>query len=280
MNFLLLALIAPVILLCGTVLYTQQSGKESNPMQQEPMPPKAAVILGSTGAVGQRLLDELVRSPNFSTILTVVRKPTNNLHGSDKVVEHVVSDSAKLESEVEAAINAKVKEKQCVGFSTLGIGHGTAFMTIDQHRAVDVDMNANFAKALKNSGRVNHFVLMTSAASNPKAWDWGPGGAGFPRYLRVKGEAEEAVKNSGIDHVSIFRPGAILGIPNTPKLAEMIVPLFSFMTPANYLSVKVDDLARSMALRGQMDVSSEKEKSTLYHYPEMMELLAQVIGPH
>ena len=234
---------------------------------------KAAVCLGSTGAVGQRLLDELIGNPQFTTILTIVRKPnTENAKPSGKVVEHVVADMANLESEVAKAAKEKVTEEQCVGFSTLGVGHNTAAMTIEQHRAVDVTLNANFAKGLKGSGKVDHFVFMSAAGANPNTWDYGPGAAGFPRYNRVKGDAEEAVKQSGISHISIFRPAMISGIPHTPKIAELVIPLLSFMTPSYLLSVKVKDLAKSMAVRGAQDVSKEPSGFNIFHFPEMKEL--------
>jgi uncharacterized protein YbjT (DUF2867 family) len=241
---------------------------------------KAAVCLGSTGAVGQKLLEELAKNPAFSTVVAVVRKPSlEERYKSDKVVEYVVKDMSNLEAEVQAAISEKVKEDQCVGFSTLGVGHGTASLTIDQHRAVDVELNATFARGLKSSGKVNHFVFMSAVGSNPKAWDFGPGGAGFPRYSRVKGEAEEAVKAVGLNHDSIMRPAAILGIPNTPKMVEYVIRLFSFLTPSNMLSIRAEDLARSMAVRGAQNVSSEQEKIKHFHYPEMMDLLSHVAGP-
>ena len=81
--------------------------------------------------------------------------------------------------------------------SVLGVGAGTGKLTLDEHRAVDVRLNAAFARALKASGRAKHLALMTAAGANPEASTSGSGAAGMARYARVKGEAEEAVKAEG-----------------------------------------------------------------------------------
>ena len=88
------------------------------------------------------------------------------------------------------------------------------------------------------------------------------------RYARVKGESEEAVKASGLDVVSIFRPGLIIGSQHTPWLLEKILPAFSFVTPAKYKSISVDEIAKAMVATSVHPPA----KSDVYHYPEMMKL--------
>src|SRR5690606_22580127 len=88
-------------------------------------------------------------------------------------------------------------EGEVVGLSVLGVGAGTARLTIDQHRAVDVRLNEAFARALKASGRVRHLAFMSAVGADPSAAETGSGAAGMARYARVKGEAEDAVKASG-----------------------------------------------------------------------------------
>ena len=233
---------------------------------------KTAVCLGASGAVGQKLVEELVENPNFSTILTMVRSASKGKISSGKIVEHVVQNMSEIESEVQQAISKRGKEEEVVGFSTLGVGSETAFMTIDQHRAVDVELNAKFARGLKKSGKVSHLVFMSVVGANPENWAYGPGGAGFPRYSRVKGEAEEAVKSVGLDHVSIFQPATILGIPHTPKMIAYVSPFFDYLVPVKFASVKVSELARSMAIRGSQVPS---ESIRYFTHPQMMELIAQ-----
>ena len=88
------------------------------------------------------------------------------------------------------------------------------------------------------------------------------------RYARVKGEAEEAVKESGPAVVSIFRPAMIIGSQHTPWLLEKVLPALSFVTPAKYKSITVEQIAKAMIATSL----TTPAKSDVYHYPEMMAL--------
>jgi uncharacterized protein YbjT (DUF2867 family) len=157
-------------------------------------------------------------------------------------------------------------EGDVVGLSVLGVGAGTAKLTIDDHRAIDVQLNAAFARGLKASGRVKHLAFMSAAGADPTAAATGSGAAGMARYARVKGEAEEAVKESGPGVVSIFRPGMIIGSQHTPWLLEKVLPVFSFMTPEKYKSITVEQIAKAMVATSL----NTPAKSDVYHYPEML----------
>ena len=88
------------------------------------------------------------------------------------------------------------------------------------------------------------------------------------RYSRVKGEAEEAVKEGGPAVVSIFRPGMIIGSQRIPWLLEKVLPAFSFLTPAKYRSITVDQIAKAMIATSLTAPAT----SAVYYYPEMMAL--------
>jgi hypothetical protein len=75
---------------------------------------QAAVVLGASGSVGRALIKELIRDGSFKPVVTLVRRS--------------------LEGDV-------------VGLSVLGVGAGTAKLTLDEPRAVDVQLNAAFARA-------------------------------------------------------------------------------------------------------------------------------------
>lgn len=157
------------------------------------------------------------------------------------------------------------------GFSVLGVGANTAKLTLAEHRAVDVALNAAFAKALKSSGKVRHLGLMTAAGADPNAKETGSGAAGMPRYNRVKGEAEQAARANGPELVSVFRPAMIIGSQHTPWIIEKTLPLFSFLTPAKYKSITVEQIASAMIAAA----NDHSAAGAVYHYPEMMALIAR-----
>src|SRR6202451_3852181 len=234
---------------------------------------QAAVVLGASGSVGNALIEELIRNGSFKPIVTLVRRsqPDQVAMARDAGVELretlvPAMDPAGLKSATTEAVRSLGGD--VVGLSVLGIGAGTAKLTIDEHRAVDVQLNAAFARGLTASGRVKHLAFMSAAGSDPTAAATGSGAAGMARYRRVKGEAEEAVKESGPAVVSTFRPAMIIGSQHTPWLLEKVLPVFSFMTPAKYKSITVGQIAKAMVATS----SSTPPESRVYQYSEMMAL--------
>src|ERR1041384_4223980 len=182
---------------------------------------RAAVVLGASGSVGNALIKELIRNGAFKPIVTLVRRsqPDQVAMARDAGIELretlvPAMDPAGLEIATTEAI--RPLKDDAVGLSVLGVGAGTARLTIDEHRAIDVQLNAAFARGLKASGRVKHLAFMSAVGASPTARATGSGAAGTARYARVKGEAEEAVKASGPAVVSIFRPAMIIGSQHTP----------------------------------------------------------------
>ena len=157
-------------------------------------------------------------------------------------------------------------EEVVVGFSVLGVGAGTARLTLDQHRAVDVLLNGAFARGLSASGRVVHLAFMSSVGADPRASASGSGAAGSSRYLRVKGESEEAVKDAGPTVVSIFRPAMIIGSRHTPWLLEKVLPWFAFATPSRFRSITATQIARAMIALSLRQPAA----SGVYHFAEMI----------
>jgi len=135
---------------------------------------------------------------------------------------------------------------------------------------VDVVLNETFARALRDSGKVRHLAFMSAAGADPTANASGSGGAGMSRYNRVKGESEKAVRASGPAVVSVFRPAMIIGSQHTPWLLEKTLPLVSFVMPAKYRSIRVDQIAKAMIATAKHHPTA----SATYHYPEMMALIA------
>lgn len=232
-----------------------------------------AVVLGASGSVGNALIKELIHSGKFQSIVTLVRRSQSEQvamaqKARVELREHLVPsmDPASLEKATLEAI--KSSKGDVVGLSVLGVGANTAKMTIDEHRAIDVELNAAFARGLKASERVKHLAFMSAVGANPNASTTGSGAAGMARYARVKGESEEAVKKDGPAVVSIFRPAMIIGSIHTPWVLEKVLPVFSFLTPGKFKSITVEQIANAMVATS-LKIPKHSE---VYHYPEMTEL--------
>lgn len=237
---------------------------------------RTAIVLGGSGSVGTALIRELLHDDGFDAVITLSRRSlpefvTMARTASRRLVEKLVPDM-KPEPLAAATMDAaREVAGDLEGFSVLGIGAGTAKLTIEEHRAVDVALNEAFARALRDSGKVRHLAFMSAVGADPTAKASGSGAAGMSRYNRVKGESEEAVRASGPAVVSVFRPAMIIGSRHTPWLLEKALPLVSFVTPAKYRSIRVDQIAKAMIATAKHHPAT----SATYHYPEMMALIAR-----
>lgn len=236
---------------------------------------RTAIVLGGSGSVGAALVRELFHDDAFTAVITLSRRSLPEAVAMARsagrgLLEKLVPDMKPASLAAATLEAARDGEGELEGFSVLGVGAGTAKLTLDEHRAVDVALNEAFARALRDSGKVRHLAFMSAAGADPTANASGSGAAGMSRYNRVKGEAEEAVRARGPAIVSVFRPAMIIGSQHTPWLLEKALPLFSFATPAKYKSITVEQIAKAMVAAAK----NHPAASNTYHYPEMMALIA------
>jgi uncharacterized protein YbjT (DUF2867 family) len=241
---------------------------------------RSAIVLGSSGSVGTALLRELFHDDGFDDVIMLSRRSLPEAvamarASGRKLVEKLVPEM-KPESLAAATIDAvRERDGDLEGFSVLGVGAGTAKLTLEEHRAVDVALNEAFARALRDSGKVRHLAFMSAVGADPTANASGGGAAGMSRYRRVKGESEEAVRASGPSIVSVFRPAMIIGSRHTPWFLEKALPVFSFVTPAKYKSIRVEQIAKAMLATAKHHPAT----SATYHYPEMLALIEGRAAP-
>lgn len=230
-----------------------------------------AILLGASGSVGKALLTDVLRSAQFSRVVVVGRRSILAQASANATLEECLVPDMQpqaLRQAVAAALQGS--DAQAVGFSVLGVGAGTAQMSLAQHRAVDVDLNAAFAAGLKDSGRVQHLVFMSAIGADITARVTGSGAAGMPRYARVKGEAEHAVLDQGLACVSILRPSVIIGSVHTPQLLSVIAPWVSPLVPAQYRPIRTTEIARAMVALAR----TQPNANAIYTHQEMKALAA------
>jgi uncharacterized protein YbjT (DUF2867 family) len=254
-------------------------GSSGQVSSQRMISPRTAIVLGGSGSVGTALLRALFHDDGFGAVISLSRRSLPEAvamanSAGRRLVEKIVPEMKAAPLAAAALAAAKECDGELEGFSVLGIGAGTAKLTLEEHRAVDVALNEAFARGLRDSGKVRHLVFMSAAGADPAAKTSGSGAPGMSRYNRVKGESEEAVRASGPPIVSVFRPAMIIGSRHTPWLLEKALPLFSFATPAKYKSVRVEQIAQAMVAAAK----HRPKASATYHYPEMLALIANGQG--
>lgn len=191
--------------------------------------PYSAMVFGATGNVGGRIVQLLIDDSHCTRVNVVTRRLVDAF--ASPKVSTVVVNMDRLEAEL-----APHTSGVDIAFAAFGVGKGSAKMSDDEVRRIEVAYPAAFCRAAKAGGaRVG--AVMTAAGANPR---------GSSRYLRIIGEKEEAVKAVGFDVLGLYRPGVILGNSNTPAYLSALMPLVHWALPSRFHSIHTNDLARAM----------------------------------
>lgn len=159
-----------------------------------------ALLIGATGATGKDLLELLLQDDDFHRVDIFVRRAIDRSH--EKLTVHVI--------DFDKPDQWKDEVKGDVLFSCLGTTLKAAGSKEAQWR-IDYDYQYEFAKAARENGVDNYFLVSSSGAS-PNS---------FLFYPKMKGQLEDAVEALGFAKLSIFNP-PILERKNTDRSGEVI----------------------------------------------------------
>jgi uncharacterized protein YbjT (DUF2867 family) len=207
---------------------------------------KTIAITGASGVVGSRALEHLLAREEVTEVIALGRRALDVQH--EKLVSKVVD----LQS-VDALAGA-IPDGTSVAICSLGTtmkkaGSKAAF------RAVDYDAVVAFAGAARRKD-VQRFVLVSSAGANPHARFF---------YVKVKGEAEEAIERLGFEQFTVLRPSFLDDEGSRPetRAGERFVlgvsrALFSVIgRQSRYAPIRADVVGRAIA-RLALDATTER----------------------
>ena len=164
---------------------------------------KTAVIAGSTGAIGRKLVPLLCAAPEIERLVILHHRPTG--YGSyPKVEERIVDFAALAVVPVGGAADAAVF--CCVGTTQKKAGSVAAFQKVDR------DIPIALAQLAAGIG-AQVFVGVSSVGANVRAPSV---------YLRTKGEMEAGVAAAGVRSSYILRPSLLAGEREEYRLKEHI----------------------------------------------------------
>ena len=195
------------------------------------MSTKQVTLFGGTGLIGGFLLDLLLADKTISKVRVVTRKPLVKQHDKMEVFE---IDFSKPE-EIERSIGDSKVVFSCIGTTQAQVrGDKKAY------RKIDYDITHNIALGCKTK-QVDHFLFVSSAGANS-------GSSNF--YMGLKGEIDDAVLNLKLNATTIFRPSLLLGkrtkFKPGERLAQIIMPLFSFLMPTKLKAIRGERVAKAM----------------------------------
>jgi uncharacterized protein YbjT (DUF2867 family) len=179
------------------------------------MKDKQVTLFGASGLIGGVLIKQLLEDPSISKIKIASRGPIKFVH------EKSVADSV-------------------VVFSTIGSTKAKVNGDKNAYRRIDFDINLSIAKSCLKM-KVNQFQLVSSGGADASSKNF---------YLKLKGEIEVAVFDLKLPSAVILRPSLLLGKRNEfrfgEKIAQILMPLFSFLFSDNYKPIKATSVAKSM----------------------------------
>lgn len=199
---------------------------------------RTALLAGATGLTGGHLLTALLGNPEVAKVTALVRKPV--LPAQARLDELVV-DYAKLPKLPRADVAFC-----CLGTTIKKAGSQAAF------RQVDFDFVIAFAKAARQAG-CQQFLVVSAIGADAKSSVF---------YSRVKGEAEQALRNMGFATLHIFQPSFLMGERAESRPGErMGIAAFSLLAPLmagplrKYRPVASRDVALAMMQAAQREAS-------------------------
>lgn len=191
-----------------------------------------ATVIGATGLIGGYLLELLLKDDHFDSVRVLVRRP-------------FVADHPKLEKKLVDFTDAESFRLALEGCDVVFCSIGTTQKKVkgdkEAYRKIDYDITVNAARFSKLNG-CETFVFVSSVGASSKSKNF---------YLKLKGEIEDAVRSVGLKHVHIMRPSLLTGDRKefrlSEKIAQWVIPVFSFLLPKKYRPVKAKDVAAEMA---------------------------------
>lgn len=207
---------------------------------------KKILLVGSTGLVGQTVLNLALQDPRVSQVIALSRRP---LLEQPRLLNPIVNfDLLPTDAswwDVDAVICT-------LGTTIKKAGSQEAF------RQVDYDYPLNIAKLAKKYG-VAAFVLNSAAGANAESSIF---------YTRTKGEVEQAISELDFPSLTIVRPSLIGGDRQEFRAGEQVAllafKLLNPLIPAKYRTVHADKIATCLlnaainAPIGKQIVESEK----------------------
>ncbi|MFT4833567.1 MAG: hypothetical protein ACI83W_000267 [Marinoscillum sp.] len=213
---------------------------------------KTAVVLGSTGLVGNELVNLLVESSHYTKVKIITRRKLSGQE-SDKVEQVLIQNLDDLES---FSSRLSGDDYYCaIGTTIKKAGSKEAFSKVDH------DYPISFAKVALSHPSFSQYLIVTAAGSDPKSSIF---------YNKVKGQVEKALMELKLPSLSVFRPTLLLGDRSEYRFGEVvmtgIVKVFTFFLSEKssaVIAIQAEAVANAMlkvAATGKSGINAYSSK--------------------
>ena len=214
---------------------------------------KTALVFGSSGLIGEHLLNQLIKNENYNKIKIFVRsKPEIN----DPKIEIIKTDFNNLQNHKE-----DIKGDDC--FFCIGTTKKNS-PDKNEYRRVELHIPKEIAKIAK-ANSLNSFVFVSSGYADSKS---------SGDYLKYKGEVEEELKRLNFPKLGIMRPSFLLGDRKEKRIGEKIgIFVFNLLSPLFLGPLKkMKPIHSEIVARSMIKFANEDLKKNTFESNEIAEL--------
>ena len=196
---------------------------------------RTAVVIGSSGLIGQQLVEKLAQEGSWSSVLAITRK--NSIWNSPKIrnLRFDFINWADLEMQIQAFGGGRgIDFFCCLGTTIKQAKSEAAFKKIDLEAVV------LFSK-LASRCRAEQLIVVSAMAADANSSVF---------YNRVKGEMEQAVPKEFSGKIHFMRPSLLLGDRKEFRFAErvaiLLAPIYASLIPVKYKPILASCVAKAM----------------------------------
>ena len=214
---------------------------------------KTALVFGSSGLIGEHLLNQLIKNENYNKIKIFVRsKPEIN----DPKIEIIKTDFSNLQNHKE-----DIKGDDC--FFCIGTTKKNS-PDKNEYRRVELHIPKEIAKIAK-ANSLNSFVFVSSGYADSKS---------SGDYLKYKGLVEEELKELNFPKLGIMRPSFLLGDRKEKRIGEKIgIFVFNLLSPLFLGPLKkMKPIHSEIVARSMIKFANEDLKKNTFESNEIAEL--------
>lgn len=202
---------------------------------------KTALIAGSTGLIGSQLLQLLLMTSRYDSVIALTRK---------ELPRHVKLIQANIdEKTLKLDPTWRIDDVFCCLGTTMSKAHSK-----EKFYQVDFTYPYQLAKNSLPLG-AKQFLIVTALGARKNSLIY---------YNRVKGEIEEAVSGLEFNSLHIFRPSLLLGHRTENRAAEdaakIFYKVFGSIIPKKYKAIDSAKVARAM-----LHFASQDQKGNFIH---------------
>jgi uncharacterized protein YbjT (DUF2867 family) len=220
------------------------------------MSQRKALIFGSTGLIGNLLLEELILSAEYSEIKTFVRQPTGV---SEIKVQEFAVDFSNPDSYSNLITGDDIFI--CLGTTIKKAG------SVKKMEEIDRDLPVRIASTASANG-VKRIAVVSSIGANPGSSNY---------YMRIKGEMEREIMKLKFENTAIVRPSMLLGERKERRAGETagkvvmkIVNPLLVGKMKKYRGIHGRDVARAM-----IDILKKDPVKIVYDSDELQQIASQ-----